>query len=82
MEPVTVGYIGLGILIVLLFGGLHIGIVMALIGFFGMVYLSGWSAGLGLLRTSPWGTYFTSYDFSVIPFLFEDGRNKGSNIVT
>ena len=67
MEPVTVGYISVGILVLLLFSGLHIGVVMGLIGFFGMVYLSGWTAGLGALKTVPWATYFTSYDFSVIP---------------
>ncbi len=67
MEPVTVGYIAVGVLVLLLFSGLHIGVVMGLIGFFGMCYLSGWSAGLGVLKTVPWATYFTAYDFSVIP---------------
>ena len=67
MEPVTVGYIAVAILVVLLFSGLHIGVVMGLIGFFGMVYISGWDAGIGALKTVPWVTYFKSYDFSVIP---------------
>jgi len=67
MEPITVGYIAVGVLILLLFSGLHIGVVMGLIGFFGMVYISGWDAGLGVLKTVPWGTYFTAYEFSVIP---------------
>jgi C4-dicarboxylate transporter, DctM subunit len=67
MEPVTVGYIAVGILVLFLFSGLHIGVVMGLIGFFGMVYLSGWGAGLGILKTVPWDAYFNKYDFSVIP---------------
>jgi C4-dicarboxylate transporter DctM subunit len=66
MEPITIGYIGIGVLIILLFSGMHIGVVMALIGFFGMVYLSGWPAGLGVLKTVPYAT-FSTYDFTVIP---------------
>ena len=66
MEPITVGYIGIGVLVVLLFSGLHIGVVMGLIGFLGMAYLSGWGAGLALFKTVPFTT-FTDYDFSVIP---------------
>jgi C4-dicarboxylate transporter, DctM subunit len=66
MEPVMVGYIGIGVLIVLLFSGLHIGVVMGLLGFAGMVYLNGWAGGFGVLRTVPYST-FASYDFSVIP---------------
>ena len=67
MEPVTVGYIAVGILVLFLFSGLHIGVVMGLIGFFGMCYISGWGAGLGILRNVPFDTYFNKYDFSVIP---------------
>jgi C4-dicarboxylate transporter DctM subunit len=74
MEPVTVGYISVGVLILFLFSGMHIGVVMGLIGFFGMVYLSGWGAGLGALKTVPWATYFTSYDFSVIPLFILMGE--------
>lgn len=68
MEPTTVGFIGVGILILLLFSGLHIGVVMILIGFLGMAYLSGLPAGLGILKTVPFATFNTyAYDFSVIP---------------
>ena len=73
LEPVTVGYIGVGVLIVLLFAGVHIGIVMGLIGVLGMAYLSGWGAGLGILRTVPYST-FASYDFSVIPLFILMGE--------
>ena len=73
LEPVTVGYIGVGVLIVLLFAGVHIGIVMGLIGVLGMAYLSGWVAGLGILRTVPYST-FASYDFSVIPLFILMGE--------
>jgi C4-dicarboxylate transporter, DctM subunit len=73
LEPVTVGYIGVVVLIVLLFAGVHIGIVMGLIGVLGMAYLSGWGAGLGILRTVPYST-FASYDFSVIPLFILMGE--------
>lgn len=66
MEPVTVGYIGIGLLVILLFSGLHIGIVMGVIGFLGIAYLGGWSSGVGILKIVPYVT-FATYDFSVIP---------------
>ncbi len=66
MEPIVVGYIGIAVLVLLLFSGLHIGVVMGLLGFVGIVILNGWGGGLGVLRTTPYTT-FASYDFSVIP---------------
>lgn len=66
MTPLTVGYIGLAVLILLLFSGIHIGVVMGLIGLFGMVYLSGWGAGLNLVGTVPYTT-FADYGLSVVP---------------
>lgn len=66
MDSVMVGYIGIGVMIILLFSGLHIGVVMGLLGFAGMVYLNGWAGGLSILQTTPFTT-FSSYDFSVIP---------------
>jgi len=73
MDPAIVGYIGIGVLILLLFTGLHIGVVMGLVGFAGMVYLSGWSAGLGVLKTTPYLT-FASFDFSIIPLFILMGE--------
>lgn len=66
MEPVTVGYIGVGVLIVLLFSGMHIGVVMALIGFLGYSYLVGWVAGFEVLKSVPYST-FSTYEFTVVP---------------
>jgi C4-dicarboxylate transporter, DctM subunit len=73
MTPLVVGYIGLAILILLLFSGLHIGIVMGVIGFLGMAYLNGWDAGLGVMKTVPFSS-FASYDFSVIPLFLLMGE--------
>jgi len=66
MDPVVVGYIGIGVLVVLLFTGMHIGVVMGMLGFAGLVYLLGWEAGLGVLKTTPYNTW-AGYNFSVIP---------------
>ena len=66
MEPITVGYIGIAVLIILLFSGLHIGVVMGLLGFAGMVYLLGWSSALGQIKITTF-TSFANYDLSVIP---------------
>ena len=66
MEPIVVGYIGIAVLVLLLFTGMHIGTVMGLLGFVGMIYLNGWGGGLGVLKTTPYTTW-AAYDFSVIP---------------
>ena len=61
-----VGIIGLGVLIVLLFSGLQIGIAMGLVGFVGFALLIGFEPALGLLKTVPYTT-FAHYSLSVIP---------------
>jgi len=66
MDSLTIGYIGIGLLIVLLFSGLHIGVVMGFLGFGGLIYLLGWTGAIGILKTTPYST-FASYDFSIIP---------------
>lgn len=73
MDSVTVGYIGIAILLILLFSGLHIGVVMGLLGFLGLVYLLGWDNALGVLKTEPYSD-FASYDFSVIPLFILMGE--------
>ncbi|MGD9159177.1 MAG: TRAP transporter large permease [Desulfobacteraceae bacterium] len=66
MEAITVGLIGIVILIILLFAGLPIGVGMALVGFIGFACLTDMNAALGLLRTVPYTT-FASNNLSVIP---------------
>jgi C4-dicarboxylate transporter DctM subunit len=73
MEANTIGYIGIAVLLILLFSGVHVGVVMGMVGFLGMCYLSGWTAGLGILKTVPYST-FASYDFSVIPLFILMGE--------
>ena len=81
-SPLSVGFIGVGLLIVLLFSGMPIGFVMALIGFIGMTYIAGPGAGLGLFQITPYVTS-ASYSLSVLPlfilmgeFCFQSGLSK------
>jgi C4-dicarboxylate transporter DctM subunit len=66
MEPITVGLIGIAVLIILLLAGLSIGVGMSIVGFLGFAYLTDMDAALGLLRTVPYTT-FASNNLSVIP---------------
>jgi C4-dicarboxylate transporter DctM subunit len=73
MDSVTVGYIGVAALIVLLFSGIHIGVVMGFIGFGGLIYLLGWSPALSILQTGLFSA-FADYDFTVIPLFILMGE--------
>ena len=66
MTTLTIGYIGIAILVILLFSGIHIGVAMGIIGFVGMAVVSGWDAGLTVLKTVPFTT-FANYGISVVP---------------
>jgi C4-dicarboxylate transporter, DctM subunit len=73
MEPVTVGYIGIGVLVIFLFSGLHIGIAMGLVGFLGLMYLVGWDGALGVLTNVPYSSW-ASFDLSVVPLFILMGE--------
>jgi len=66
VEPATIGYIALVVLFILLFSGMPIGLVMAVIGLVGMAFVTGWGSGAGILGTIPYQTW-SSYDLSVTP---------------
>jgi C4-dicarboxylate transporter, DctM subunit len=65
VDPVTLGIIGLVIMIVLIILGVHIGIAMAVVGFVGMGMITSWEAALGMLQTTPYST-IANYGLSVI----------------
>ena len=82
MSPLVVGFIGIVILIILIFARMHIGISMGLVGFLGFAYIVGVEPALGLLRTVPYST-FSSQSLSVIPlfilmgsFAFTSGMSE------
>jgi C4-dicarboxylate transporter DctM subunit len=66
MSLFEIGLIGLAIMIIILFSGMHIGLVMGIVGFLGFAYVKGWNSSLTLLGSVPY-TAFANYDFSVFP---------------
>jgi len=66
ISPSAAGLFGIVLLIVLLFSGMPIGIVMALVGLLGMAYITGVGPTLTTIGTSPYTTA-SLYGFSVIP---------------
>jgi C4-dicarboxylate transporter DctM subunit len=66
MDPLTVGCIGIGVLILLLFSGIPIGVAMGATGVAGMLLISGPQAALGLLERIPYDTT-ANYTISVVP---------------
>jgi C4-dicarboxylate transporter, DctM subunit len=66
MTSVTVGIMGLSVMILLMFAGMPIGFAMGLVGFAGFAYLNGLDAALALVGMVPYRT-FSDYGFSVIP---------------
>jgi C4-dicarboxylate transporter DctM subunit len=70
MNPTTVGLIGLGVLIIVLFSRMPVGFVMASVGFVGFTYLVSFEAGIRLLAQDFFAT-FGSYNLTVVPlFIF------------
>lgn len=70
MDPVTIGIIGVAVLIVIFLLGMPVGFTMALVGTVGFVITRGLNAGLGLLARDFWDTW-SNYNLTVIPmFVF------------
>ena len=73
MTPLTIGVIGICILMVLLFTGIPIGVVMALVGFIGITLIIGPNGAIGILKTTPYST-IASYSMSVVPLFVLMGQ--------
>ena len=70
MNPVTVGLIGVGILMFLFVSGLELSLCMMLVGFVGFAYLRSLDAACNLMAKDFYNI-FVSYGFSVVPlFMF------------
>ncbi|EBA01991.1 TRAP dicarboxylate transporter, DctM subunit, putative [Rhodobacterales bacterium HTCC2150] len=69
-DPFTVGLIGLGCLLVLVFLGVRVVFAAAIVGLFGLVELLGWGPAAGIIGTIPHSKSST-YALSVLPmFIF------------
>ena len=68
MSPILIGVVGILVLLVLLFFRMHIGVAMALVGFFGVVFVTGgnFAAAIGYFKSVPFTTA-ASFSLSVIP---------------
>jgi tripartite ATP-independent transporter DctM subunit len=73
MEPVTVGIIGLVVLLVLLAIRLPVGYAMASVGLTGFIYMVSAKGGLTMAARAAW-EQFGSYDFSVVPLFILMGQ--------
>ncbi|MDD5245200.1 MAG: TRAP transporter large permease, partial [Syntrophorhabdaceae bacterium] len=73
MNEVTIGIIGLLVVLVLFLTGIELAFAMILIGFLGFGYLISWSAALNLLAKDFYDV-LNSYGFTVIPLFVLMGQ--------
>jgi tripartite ATP-independent transporter DctM subunit len=73
MSDVSIGILGLAIVLVLFLTGIELGFAMALIGFLGFSYMVSLKAGLNLLAKDFFDV-FASYGFTVIPLFVLMGQ--------
>ncbi|MDP2916475.1 MAG: TRAP transporter large permease subunit [Dehalococcoidia bacterium] len=69
----SVGYVGMGLMFLLLASSMSIGFVMSSIGFLGMMYLVNTDAGLSLLGRVPYAT-MADYSLMVLPLFILMGE--------
>jgi len=73
MSPVTIGLIGIGVLLVLMLFRLPIGFAMALVGFAGIIYLGSLDAAFGVMGMEPFSSV-SAYGFTVLPLFILMGQ--------
>jgi tripartite ATP-independent transporter DctM subunit len=73
MSEVTIGILGLAIVLVLFLTGIELGFAMAIVGFLGFSYIVSWKAGVNLLAKDFFDV-FASYGFTVIPLFVLMGQ--------
>ena len=66
LNPFLVGILGILFMVLLLFSGMPVGFVMAIVGFMGMTYLSGFGSGVSLFGRVPYSTT-ANHALSVLP---------------
>ncbi len=70
MDPVTIGIIGVAVLVVIFLLGMPVGFTMAFVGLIGFAAVKGPEAGLSILARDFWEIW-SSYNLTVIPmFVF------------
>ena len=66
MTDFEIGLVGTGALLLMVFAGVRIYIVAAIVGVLGVVYIIGWDAGAGIGGTVP-HSKSVNYALSVLP---------------
>ncbi len=66
MSSLAIGFIGLGVLVVLMACRVQVGLALALVGFFGTEAIRGPGAAFGMLRTMPFD-FVSHWSLSAIP---------------
>jgi C4-dicarboxylate transporter DctM subunit len=73
MSEVTVGIVGIFVLLFLFTTGIELGFAMALVGFVGFSYLVSFDSALNLLGTDVWGA-LSSYSYTIFPLFILMGQ--------
>ena len=73
MNEVTVGIVGLGVLLLIFSTGIELGFGMAVVGFVGFAYLNGFQAGMNLISRDVFDV-ITNYGYTVFPLFILMGQ--------
>jgi C4-dicarboxylate transporter, DctM subunit len=73
MNEVTVGIIGLAVLLLIFSTGIELGFGMALVGFVGFAYLNGWASAMNLVSRDVFDV-ITNYGYTVFPLFILMGQ--------
>ena len=66
MSPEIAGFIGIALLLVLIFARMWVGLAMAVVGFFGIVYIAGFDVALHTVGSAPY-VFIFRYSLTVLP---------------
>jgi C4-dicarboxylate transporter DctM subunit len=81
MDPLTVGYVCVGLMIASLFLGIPVAAAMGVLGVGGMIVAVGTSFAFGQLRTLPYAVV-SNYEYAVLPMFVLMGTIIGSSGMT
>jgi C4-dicarboxylate transporter DctM subunit len=76
MDPVTIGLIGIMVMVVLIFSGVNVGITLAVVGFGGVWAMVGPNIAFTNIYLTPFATC-NRYDFAVVPLFLLMGTIVG-----
>ena len=80
MSPAVVGFLGIAVLMVLIFLGVHVGFALIIVGFAGFALIGGIDPALANMALIPWAKA-NNYSFAVIPlFLLMSAFVENSGI--